>query len=268
MILQVLVYIYNIHFHPLRHHPDPRLCAASTIPLIRQSLKGNAVQWVVELHRQYGEIVRVSPEELSFSSADAWKDIYGHRAAGQKAFAKDPRFYRDPSKQDTVDIVNASDADHGVIRRIFANAFSDRALKKQEPLFITYVDKLVTILRESAAVDPSHCFDMVSMFNFTTFDTMGDLTFGEPLNMLDESGYHPWVAAILANFRFGTYLHCIRYFPALESLLLRYIPQSIKDKQELHHSFAHTASIAGWRKRTLGLTSGAWCCEPGAKTTH
>jgi hypothetical protein len=68
---------------------------------------------------------------------------------------------------------------------------------------------------------------------------MGDLTFGEPLNMLDDSGYHPWVAAIFAGPRFGTYLHCIRYYPTLETLLLKLVPQSIRDKEKLHHEFSH-----------------------------
>jgi hypothetical protein len=34
-------------------------------------------------------------------------------------------------------------------------------------------------------------FDLLQMFNFTTFDIMGDLTFGESLHMLDNSDYGP-----------------------------------------------------------------------------
>lgn len=193
---------------------------------------------MVELHRQYGEVVRVSPNELSFNSAGAWKDIYGHRKGERAVLAKDPRFYQNPGNHDVVDIINANDADHGNIRKIFSNAFSDRALKQQEPLFKTYVNKLVDTLRATSAADRSHRVDMVSMYNFTTFDIMGDLTFGESLGMLETSGYHTWVASIFANFRFGIYLHCIRYFPVLEGFLLRCIPQSVKDKQEEHNAFS------------------------------
>ena len=193
---------------------------------------------MVDLHREYGEIVRVSPNELSFSSAGAWKDIYGHRKGDQAGLVKDPRFYSNPGSHGVVDIINANDTDHGNIRKIFSNAFSDRALKKQEALFTTYADKLVDTLRAKAASCGSHQVDMVAMYNFTTFDTMGDLTFGESLNMLETSGYHSWVASIFANFRFGIYLHCIRYFPVLEDLLIRWIPQSVKDKQAEHNAFA------------------------------
>lgn len=110
----------------------------------------------------------------------------------------------------------------------------------QEPLFLTYVDKLMQKMRATIKTDPQHKFNMVNMYNFTTFDIMGDLTFGEPLDMLEDSGYHPWVASIFAGFRFGSYLHCIRSYPTLEKLLLGAIPQSIKDQQKQHHSFSTT----------------------------
>jgi cytochrome P450 len=79
------------------------------------------------------------------------------------------------------------------MRRLFSPAFSDRALKEQEPLFMKYVTLLADKLREGMEEDPNHKFDMVKMYNFTTFDIMGDLTFGEPLQMLSKAKYDPWV---------------------------------------------------------------------------
>jgi hypothetical protein len=58
------------------------------------------------------------------------------------------------------------------MRRIFSNAFSDRSLKQQEPLFLSYVDKLMALLRSSHAENPDKKFDMVKMYNYTTFDVM------------------------------------------------------------------------------------------------
>lgn len=55
------------------------------------------------------------------------------------------------------------------MRRIFAHAFSDRALKLQEPFFLTHVDKLVRKMHENVLQDRNHVFDMVQMWNFTTF---------------------------------------------------------------------------------------------------
>ena len=65
----------------------------------------------------------------------------------------------------------------------------------QEPLFLTYVDKLVGNIHRTIAQEPEHKFNIVRMLNFTTFDIMGDLTFGESLGMLEDNSYHPWVVS-------------------------------------------------------------------------
>ena len=57
--------------------------------------------------------------------------------------------------------------------------------------------------------------------------------------MLEHSGRHPWVDAMFAGFKFGTYLHSIRHYPALESLLLKLVPEGVREKQRLHHEFSH-----------------------------
>lgn len=77
--------------------------------------------------------------------------------------------------------------DHARQRKIFAPAFSDRALKQQEPLLTKYANQLVARLRDGIREDPDKPIDMIRLYNFTTFDIMGDLTFGEPLHMLENA---------------------------------------------------------------------------------
>ena len=69
------------------------------------------------------------------------------------------------------DLLSARD-EHARQRKIFTPAFSDRALKQQEPLFLKYAHKLVRKLRESVQEDPDKKLDLVGMYNFTTFDVM------------------------------------------------------------------------------------------------
>ncbi|KXL43990.1 hypothetical protein M433DRAFT_76371 [Acidomyces richmondensis BFW] len=236
--LQLYRYLYNAFVHPLRRFAGPNLASVSCLPKIFHALRGDEYLWLLELHRQYGEVVRVTPNELSFASADAWKDIYGHRKAGQPGLIKDPSFYTHPGEESR-HLANAEGEVHARQRRIFAHAFSDRALKLQEPLFLTFVNKLIVSMRRSIMADPEHKFNMVNQYNYTTFDIMGDLTFGEPLDMLENGDYHPWVAAIFANFRFGTILHCIVYYPILLHTLKMFVPPSIREKQKLHKEFSH-----------------------------
>jgi hypothetical protein len=111
--------------------------------------------------------------------------IYGHGTKGTAGSAPNKHWLRyGRTMNGEPNLIQARDVDHSRQRKIFTPAFSDRALKQQEPLFLKYTDQLVSKLKESIKQDPDAKLDMVRMYNFTTFDIMGDLTFGEPLHML------------------------------------------------------------------------------------
>jgi hypothetical protein len=44
--------------------------------------KGETHKCVALLHEQYGSMVRIAPDEVSFINPDAWKDIYGYGNKG------------------------------------------------------------------------------------------------------------------------------------------------------------------------------------------
>jgi hypothetical protein len=75
----VTIVIYRLYFHPLAKFPGPKLNAISPVPSIISLLKGRIPLEVKQMHDIYGPVVRVTPTELSFNTAQAWEDIYGHR---------------------------------------------------------------------------------------------------------------------------------------------------------------------------------------------
>ena len=72
--------IYNIWFHPLSKFPGPKYAAASDFFYSKTVVGGESHTVTQKLHEQYGDVVRVAPDELSFASASAWKDIYATRS--------------------------------------------------------------------------------------------------------------------------------------------------------------------------------------------
>ena len=81
--------IYNIFFHPLRSFPGPPLAKISKAWSRYGNLKGRKSHRIHEAHQKYGLVVRVAPNELSFSSPDAVRDLYTN-----DAFVKEEAFYR------------------------------------------------------------------------------------------------------------------------------------------------------------------------------
>ncbi|KAJ4291290.1 hypothetical protein N0V88_006293 [Collariella sp. IMI 366227] len=126
--------LYNLFLHPLRHYPGPLLMRATRWGFSLRHMSGTLPFDMLELHKQYGSVVRIAPNELAFSDPQAWKDIMGHRGSdGGGEFLKWDKFYR-PVDDMPVDIVNAGREEHALLRRTMAHGFSDRSMREQQPV--------------------------------------------------------------------------------------------------------------------------------------
>jgi cytochrome P450 len=229
--------LYRVYFHPLSRFPGPKFSAFTRIPLLKATWAGDLHRHVAKLHEDYGEVVRISPDELSFIGPTAIRDIYGHGSKGTRGSPPPKNFQKYGLAVSGKSLIQAPDADHTRMRRIFSPAFSDRALKQQEPLFRKYVDKLVASLRQSVQDDPKRPIDLVRMYNFTTFDIMGDLTFGESLHMLDNAEYDPWVKVIFDMIKIGGRFRLLSNYPSLGKFIRNHRPKMVSGKRDRHFQY-------------------------------
>jgi cytochrome P450 len=72
----------------------------------------------------------------------------------------------------------------------------------------------------------------------TTFDVMGDLTFGESLHMLDDSKYDPWVSVIFASIKFGSRFNLLTYYPWLARTIKANLPAKFQKKRYEHFQYS------------------------------
>jgi len=180
----VLLALYRITLHPLSKYPGPLLWRISPIPSCISLLRGRISFDYKTMHDRYGPVVRATPNELSFNTAQAWDDIYGHRV-GLPNMDKDPiHVGAVEAIPGATNLTMAPDAHHARQRRALAHAFSKQALLEQEPILKGYVNLFVERLREMAL--RREAANMVSWFNFCTFDIIGDLSFGEPFGCLND----------------------------------------------------------------------------------
>ncbi len=225
--------IYNIYFHRLSKFPGPKFAAATEIPIAWVSWNGSLSQWLAALHEQYSsDVVRTSPNELSFISPSAWNDLYGHRQ-GHAKFPKDLRLWAGVQG-----ILTAPDADHSRMRRLLSHAFSDKALREQQSLIQSHVDNLINGLKGKIQAQSNGKVDLTHWYNWTTFDVIGDLSFGESFNCLRDTMYHPWVAMLRSSITLVTKLSTTLRFPPLQKLLGLLVSKKMKQEYADHRKLS------------------------------
>lgn len=234
-LLQV---IYNVYFHPLAKVPGPRTWSATRLPYVRALLRGTIVHDFEKMHKIYGPVLRVAPDEVTFASEEAWADILQPRS-GSRQFLKDPLWWaRQPGQAQT--LISAIDPEeHAQIRKVLAPAFTSRALKAQETTLHRYASLLVekvSNLISSEYHESGTDIDIGPWCNYFTFDVFGDLGFGESFGCLDNSHYHPWIALLFNSVKAASYVAAVRYYPLLRWLLMKCIPASLREQQKKHFS--------------------------------
>ncbi|KAK1241885.1 hypothetical protein MKX07_007708 [Trichoderma sp. CBMAI-0711] len=233
MVISGLLYvgytiIYNLFFHPLRHFPGPKLWAIHYGFYARLELSGDAHKLLIPLHQKYGPVIRVAPDHLVFCHPDAINDLSGHRKAGQLENGKE--IARNLLVPHT--IFSADRENHTRIRKSMANGFSNQAMLDQQPLIMTYVQKLFEKLDEESANGGK--IDIAARYNWTTFDIIGDLAFGEPFGCLENSMYHPWVEMVFDGVKNVSVDATFRRMPLLYKGLVMLTPKAMLEKFKQH----------------------------------
>lgn len=150
---------------------------------------GSLNKAVVKAHEKYGEVVRIAPDELSFTTGEtAWQDIYGFRTSksGKAVYSKDYEFYQHPANGVPSILTAYTPAEHGRHRKLLSHAFSDKALRAQEPLLHGYLNLMVQRMHDACSRDGTGKVNMVKLYNFTTVDIVGDLVSCPTTRLSDE----------------------------------------------------------------------------------
>ena len=211
-LIYVSIILYDAFFGPMSQFPGPFWHKISGLPLAYIQMLGGEAEALPVLHDKYGPIVQIAPKELSVvSGAQAWSDIYGFKKHGQPKPFKDPVLYMS-NVIEAESINSASDANHSRQRRVLAHAFSDAALREQQPLLKSWAEKMKAKMEERVQVGGKAKMDMVKLYHYTTFDIMGDLTFGEGLDMLEEGQYTPWVRTLIQGIKLDAWMRIAKHF--------------------------------------------------------
>ncbi|KAI0378844.1 isotrichodermin C-15 hydroxylase [Hypomontagnella monticulosa] len=232
LIIGTIIYVagnifYNLFLHPLAAFPGPLLWRASRLPWTIALLRGRLVFASADIHKKYGPVVRVAPNELAFLDPRAWRDVMG---GGTSEIPKwigmygVPTFLR-PHIQNTVNKDH-----HRALRKTLAPGFSDASLRAQEPMIIKYIDLMMRRLREKSK-DP---INLELWFRYVVFDIICDLAVGESFKCLESDDLHPWITAMIEGGKPMGFLTAVNMYPTLAALLNPVLSVAAKGPMRLH----------------------------------
>lgn len=225
-------------------------------------VRGELTFKLLPLHEKYGPVVRIAPDELSFTHPDAWKDIYGHRVGKNHSVLELPkarRFYR--TRGTLPNIISEEDrSHHGLVRRVLSHGFSDQNLRAREPVITGYADTLIRQLRKLSGPPPDDeisspmegaSVNMTAWYSWVTVDTISHLTFGEPSGCLDHAEQNHWVEAMNSTVLDFIPLQIVAYL-GLEGLMNRFLRAFMNPNRKhrtYHPELYHLARFhASWQE--------------------
>lgn len=84
----VLRCIYRLYFHSLSKTPGPKLAACTSLWLAYHTYVGDESSIIFDLHKKYGPLLRIAPNDVDFDDGDAVEPIY----VAQGGFPKTPQY--------------------------------------------------------------------------------------------------------------------------------------------------------------------------------
>lgn len=135
--------------------------------------------------RPLGPVLRISPNELAFSSVTSWQAIYGFPPAGQSHVIKS-EFYEVFGGGFDVPCIGSerNPTEHARKKKSLAAAFSTKALTAQEHIVQRCWDEFISKIGP-VSQRGSRGANVVSWFEMVTFDILGEMAFGESFGCVE-----------------------------------------------------------------------------------
>lgn len=173
--LSILLYRLS-PWHPIARYPGPILCKVSKLYWTAIARKGQQHRLLAKLHKQYGDIVRIGPNEVSIANASAIDPLMGAQGVpkGQSWSGRLPR-------NALPNLVGIRDKkEHARRRKTWQRALNPTSIKYYEGFLSSRTQQMVDLLAQKVPGP----INMSEWMGYYTFDIMGDIVFGDGPEMM------------------------------------------------------------------------------------
>ncbi|CAO2655658.1 Nn.00g044610.m01.CDS01 [Neocucurbitaria sp. VM-36] len=228
IVFALLLYIltkalYRLYFHPLASFPGPRLAAATTLyNAYYDILTPGLVKRLPELHKKYGPIIRIQPNELHVADLEGYNQIYRVGTPFTRVWHDNPFLTGSLESKTTLPETKK--------RREFLNPFfSKAAISRVEPHL--HRKKLVQFLDTLSKTDNT-VVNFFYAFRCLTADVVMDYCFQSDLSALASPGFrNRTIETFVEGFELATVPFFFPNFFGLLTKIIFALPDDIRKEK-------------------------------------
>ncbi|KIV99414.1 uncharacterized protein PV09_08952 [Verruconis gallopava] len=170
----ILLSLFRWCSDPLRSVPGPFFAKCTRLWIILADLSGYRGSIVHKLHKQYGPVVRVSPNELCFASTEALDEIYKANSKYTKAPVYESYAF--------MGTFNTRDQhQYRTMKRRLNPSFNPRAMEELEPVLRRQICNLIKCLDKRLETS----FDIVPWLRTLSLSVVGEGFIGNSFSGLE-----------------------------------------------------------------------------------
>lgn len=158
---------------PLGRIPGPPLYAISKWRLALDDWRGTRTREIDKLHRRYGPIVRVGPNEVAFNSLSALKTIYGAGSGSERTSFYD--MFDAYGKKNLFTFYSSKD--HGDRKKLIAHAYSKSLMLNGA--MATMVEEKVQQYLRILEQGPTCANETFTSLHYFSLDSISDFLYGD-----------------------------------------------------------------------------------------
>lgn len=239
----ICIGIYRLTFHPLAKYPGPWIAAVSPFFYSWAFGRGRAGPVIRAAHEKYGPVVRIAPNDLSFATPSAYRDIYT-RSPNRNTFLKTLFYEEIGFGFEHVAFSSERDPEvHAKARKLFTPVFSVQGVRAYEQLLMISLEKFLAQIERIGSTPEG--VDISEWFHRLLYDVTADLAFGESSGATDSAGENYWLKLVNDNINIATYIEVANRYTVLRFIMKNLVPKRLFEARDRHVAW----SIATTSKR-------------------
>lgn len=182
VITLISTILYKIYLNPLAHIPGPLIARLTSIWLYSLSYRGIEASTVDNLHRRFGPVVQIAPNEVDIADGATLHLVYVKDGGLLKSSC-----YKNFDINGFPTLFSALDPTHRATRaKAVIGMFSQTAVREGKNMLSDCVDSMVVRLKREKADAHGKPVDMLNIFRSLAFDMVTSYLFGKPYNAIEE----------------------------------------------------------------------------------